>query len=100
MIATLLAFAYFYRSVFNSVESALALSYGTPLPFAPLNFSLINLKHWVMPQLLMVIEVFVTLNQPINPLCHQTFQGVLNPAWLAIVINSSGKAIRDLAFLI
>jgi hypothetical protein len=49
----------------------------------------------ILPQLLVIVEVFITEGQAIDPLGHQLFHRVFNQIGIPIIPEAGGKLAHD-----
>ncbi len=75
------------RRQFQAVQRALA---GQRLPqiFLPRQYS----QQRILPQLLVIVQVFIAEGQPVNALRQHLFQAVLDPFGLPVVAEATRNA--------
>lgn len=70
VVPTLLEVSNCRRAMFNAIEGTLARQWRTD-SITSTQFPQREREHWVMTELVMVIEVFIALHQAIDSLRHQ-----------------------------
>jgi len=52
-------------------------------------------QQWIVPQLLVIVQIFVSQGQTIDSLGHQLLQRVLDQIRIPIISETSGKLVQN-----